>query len=174
MPLIAQRRNASMQALNGADLLPVDNKNFAAEWYDHAGGQAFIVGGGPYTLNLDTEKVNSAPTVYVMAADILTLVDAGLYLFSFQLMLSSNGNGVTHAWLEQDPATGVFSTTLSSVTYFPTPAINGISTGTVTAILRAGINYRYRVRYEQSHGSTPCTTVADGSKLTVMRLFKNG
>lgn len=165
-----------MQALNGADLLPVDNKNFAAEWYDHAGGQVFILGGGPYTLNLDTEKVNSAPTVYVMTADILTVVDAGLYLFFFQLMLSSNGNGVTHAWLEEDPATGVFAITLPAVTFFPTPAINinSVSTGVVTALIQVGINYRYRVRYEQSHGSTPCTTVADGSKLTVMRLFKNG
>lgn len=174
MPIV-QTRNASMQQLNSADALDVENNNFSAEWYDHAGGQSFLLGNGPFTLNLDTERINAAPTVYSMATDILTIVDAGLYLFSWQLMVSANGLGVTHAWLEQDPDTGTFALVPSAVTYFPTVnGITGLSTATVTNLIQVGLSYRYRIRFEQSHGSTPTVTVLDGSKLSVVRLFKNG
>lgn len=170
-----QTRNASMQQLNSADALDVEDRNFGAEWYDHAGGQSFQLGTGPHLLNLDTEKLNSAPEFYAMVSDILTIAEAGLYLFSFQFMASTNGNAVSHVWLEEDPDTGVFAVALPATAYFPTPAsINGISTVTVTSLIQVGIDYRYRIRFEQSHGSTPATTVADGSKLSVVRLFKNG
>lgn len=174
MPIV-QTRNASMQELNSADALDVENNNFGAEWYDHTGGQSFQLGSGTFTLNLDTERINSAPEFYSMAADILTLADAGLYLFSWQLMVSANGLGVTHAWLEQDPATAVFAAVPSAVTYFPTVnGITGLSTAVVTNLIQVGLSYRYRIRFEQSHGSTPTVTVLDGSKLSVVRLFKNG
>jgi len=175
MPIV-QVRNASMEQLNSADLLDVEERNFGAEWYDHAGGQVILLGTGPFTLNLDTERINSAPEFYSMAADILTIAEAGLYLFSFQLMLSSNGDGINRMWLEQDPDTGTFVAVPSVITHIPTPAITvtGNSTGMVTSLIQVGINYRYRIRYEQITGSTPCTTVVDGSKLSVVRLFKNG
>lgn len=175
MPIV-QTRNASMQQLNSADALDVEDNNFGGEWYDHAGGQSFTLGNPLFVLNLDTEKINSAPTIYSMASNILTIAEAGLYLFSYQVMVSSGGQAVTHAVLEQDPATGSFSVSIPAVTYFPTQGagLSGISTGVVTALIQVGINYRYRIRVEQSHGSTPMLTVADGSKLSVMRLFKNG
>lgn len=171
----AQTRNASMQQLNSPDALDTEDRNFGAEWYDSAGGQAFLFSQGPFTLNLDVEKINSAPEFLTMSSDILTLLEAGLYLFSFQLMVTANGAGITHAWLEQDPDTTVFALVPAAVTYFPTSnGVSGISTATVTNIVQVGIDYRYRIRYEQSHGSTPTTTVANGSKLSVVRLFKNG
>src|SRR6476620_8600286 len=107
MPIV-QVRKPSMMQLNSADELDVEDNNFGAEWYDHAGGQVILLGTGPFTLNLDTERINSAPTIYSMAAGILTIADAGLYLFYSQLIMSSNGNAINRMWLEQDPATGTF------------------------------------------------------------------
>lgn len=177
MPLI-QERNASAQELGSADHLNVQDRNWGAEWYDHAGGQSFQVGGGPFTLNLDTEKLNSAPSVFTLASDIVTITEAGLYLFTFQLMAIQNGGSsacVNHLYLEQDPATGVFATYLPATTYFPmAPISSSVSTGNVVSLVQVGINYRYRIRFEQSYGSSPLLTVADGSKLSIVRLFKNG
>lgn len=174
----AQTRNASMQQLNSADLLDVEDRNFGAEWYDSIGGQDFTLGGGPFTLNLDTEKINSAPTVFTIASDIVTLTEAGLYLFSFQLMAVHDGGSsacVNRVWLEEDPDTTVFAEALPAVNYFPMAAISAsVSTGIVTSLIQVGINYRYRIRFQQSYGSSPLTTVADGSKLSIVRLFKNG
>jgi len=174
MPIV-QTRNASMQQLNSADELDVENNNFGAEWYDHTGGQNFNLGSGIFTLNLDTQRMNSAPSVYSMGFDILTIGEAGLYLFSWQIMVSANGLSLTHAWLEQDPDTSVFAAIPSAVTYFQTfNGLTGPTTAVVTNLIQVGIDYRYRIRFEQSHGSTPATTVLDGSKLSVVRLFKNG
>lgn len=176
MPVI-QTRNTEAQLLGSPDHLQTDDRNFAGEWYDATGGQDFILGGGPYTLNLDTEKINSAPEVFDMSSDILTISAAGLYLFSFQLMVVHDGGSSAAAnrvWLEEDPDTGSFAQSLPAVNYFPMASLASVSTGVCTALIQVGIDYRYRIRFEQSYGSTPLTTVADGSKLTVVRLFKNG
>lgn len=175
---IAQLRNASLQELGSPDHLPTENKNFGALWYDATGGQAFSLGSGDSTLNLDTEKVNSAPEIFSLSSDVVTLLTAGLYLFSFQLMAIHNGGSsacVNRFWLEEDPDSGSFSTVLPAVNYFPMAAIpNSASSGMVTTLLRAGIDYRYRIRFNQSYGSSPLLTVADGSYLSIVRLFKNG
>lgn len=177
MPVV-QGRNSESQLLGSVDHLFFTDRNFGGEWYDHAGGQDYLLGNGPWTLNLDTEKLNPAPEVYTMASDILTIAEAGFYLFHFQLMVAQDGgssSAVTRAWLEQDPATGVFAEYLPAVTYFPIAPISAsVAAVTVMSLLLVGINYRYRIRFSENYGSTPLTTVADGSKLTVVRLFKNG
>lgn len=174
----AQVRNASMQQLSSADQLDVEDRNWGVEWYDSVGGQDFSLGTGPHTLNLDTEKINPAPEIFSISTDVVTIAEAGLYLFTFQLMAAHDGGSsacVVHAYLEEDPDTTVFAQVISAVTYFPMGAIaSSISTGVVTALVQVGINYRYRIRFEESYGSSPLTTVADGSKLSIVRLFKNG
>lgn len=174
----AQVRNASMQELGSADHLTTENKNFGAEWMDSAGGQAFTFGGGPFTLNLGQEILNSASEIFDLDTDIITISEAGLYQFSFQLMSIHNGGSsscVNQVWLEEDPDTGIFSIKLPLVNYFPMAPISGsVGTGVVVGLLRVGIDYRYRVRFEQSYGSSPLLTVADGSKLSIVRLYKNG
>lgn len=175
---IAQKRNASMQQLNSADLLPVENKNFAAEWYDSAGGQSYLSGNPAFTVNLDTERVNTAPTVFALSSDIITLTDAGLYLFNFLVTVRQNGGSsavVSRMWLEEDPDTGVFAEVPATMNYFSTAAISAASSsGFVSATLRVGINYRYRVRLEETSGSSSLITVANASYLNIIRLFKNG
>lgn len=177
MPTVGLR-NASAQEIGSADHLPTENKNFGVEWYDSIGGQSFTLGGGPYTLNLDTAAVNSAPEIFEIASDTVTIREAGLYQFSFQLMSVHSGGSsacVNRVWLEEDPDTAVFTISLPLVNYFPmAPISSSVSTGVVTGLLRVGIDYRYRVRFEQAYGSSPLATVADGSKLSIIRLYKNG
>lgn len=176
MPVVGHR-NADAQEIGSTDHLSIFDRNFAGLWYDSVGGQNFLLGGGPFTLNLNNEKINSAPSDFIMSDDILTLAKAGLYLFSFQLMAIHNGGSsaaVNRVWLEQDPATGTFAELLPAVNYFPMAALASVSTGCVTTLVQVGINYRYRIRFQQSYGSTPLKTVSDGSALNVVRLFQNG
>lgn len=177
MPIV-QERNASMQELNSADAQDIEDRNFGAEWYDSTGGQTFILGNAAIVLNLNTQRVNSAPTIFSMASSILTITEAGLYLFSYSVTLAQNGGSninANHAYLEQDPATGTFAPITSLRNYFPVaPLASAIGSGMMTSIVQVGINYRYRVRVEQVTGSAPMITVANTSKLSVIRLFKNG
>lgn len=173
----AQVRNQAMQALNGADLDDVENKNWGAEWYDSTGMVGFNSGSGAFTLNLDTERINSAPEVFVMASDVLTILEAGLYLFSIQCMVSQNGTtnvATNHVVLQEDPDTGVFASLPHAASFFSMPNLISVATGNVVTLVQVGINYRYRVRLNQLYGSSNVNTVPDGSKLTVVRLFKNG
>jgi hypothetical protein len=175
---ITQQRNAEMQGLNTADLLSADDKNVAAEFYDAVGGQDYLLGSSTLTLNLDTTALNIAPTVYSLASDIVTIAEAGLYQFVYQVTVKLDGgasHAVTGIWLEEDPATGTFA--LVPTTYINS-TVADIGTSAVTAVgyitKLVGFNYRYRLRLEQNNGSTPMTTVANGSKLSIVRLFKNG
>lgn len=175
MPVV-QVRNAEAALLGSTDHLFFDDRNFCAEFYDHAGGQTFILGNSPVLVNLDTVKVNVAPTEITLASDIITLVEAGLYLFRFQVMVIHNGSSsatVNRCWLEEDPATGVFAMTLPAVNYFTmAPIINSVGTGCGFALRMTQANYRYRIMVDQQYGSGSEKTVADGSSLSIVRLFK--
>lgn len=177
MPTV-QKRNDAMMQLNQADLLRVQDRNFAAQWYDATGGQSFSFGTAAFTVNLDTEQLNTAPTVYSMASDILTITEAGVYLFTAQVTTQQSGGSsaaVNHIWLEQDPATGTFALVTAAQTYFTMAAIpSAAGSGFIHAMLRVGINYRYRLRLEQPYGSSTMITLAGCSRLTVVRQWKNG
>lgn len=173
MPPTAQKRNASMQALNGVDMLHIDNKNFAAEYYDGPGGQTFT---SAVTVNLDTEKLNAAPTVFSLTADIITLLEAGLYLFNFCATAShssGSSNATIAVWLEEDPATGSFAIIPGTICYAVINTV-GFVTAVNSSIIRAGIDYRYRLQIARTSGSDTMITVANQSKVSILRLFKNG
>ena len=166
---IAQVRNASLQELGSTDHLDVEDRNFAAEWYDGTGGASYIAA---ITIPLSVTRHNAAPTIYSVSSNILTITEAGGYLFHYLVHADKAGSneGAFYAYLEEDPATGTFAqipATWVTATVFGAP-------GTVggTTLVRAGINYRYRL-VTGTYG-VQFTTVADGSKLTVMRCWKNG
>lgn len=177
MPVM-QVRNAEAQALGYVDHLRTDDRNFAGEWYDSGNLSAGFVAATP--MLLPAVRHNSAPEVYAMASNVLTIAEAGLYLFDYTLF--ANPPSTTHTsfycYLEQDPATGVFAAVPASMSVGVT--ISGSSGAAHTSVLlRVGINYRYRVMaatFGVTHtmvGSSGGNTYY-GSRLSVVRLFKNG
>lgn len=170
---VAQRRNDAMQQLNSVDQASIKDRNFAGEWYDNSGGVAFD---SAIVLNLDTERINTAPTVFVMAADILTITEAGVYKFEYKVTAShSSGSSaaVLAIYLEEDPATGSFAIVPASI-HYATQHTVGFNSAQSNVILRVGINYRYRVRVARSSGSDQLLTTNSASKLSVVRMWKNG
>lgn len=164
----AQVRNADAQLLGGTDHLSIFDRNFAAEWYDATGGASV---GGAATVSLTTERHNSAPENFVLASSIVTLVDAGLYLFDFRVSASwfdlSPANFSVS--LEQDPATGVFAAVAGAIAY--ANVYSGIGTAHGSLLLRTSFNYRFRLR--QASLDNALTTVA-GSALRIVRLLRDG
>lgn len=165
----AQVRNASMQQLNSADLLDVEDRNWGAEWYDSIGGQATI---GAVAVNLDAERHNSAPEIFDFSSDILTVLEAGLYQFNFCVAADKAGSteGSFYAFLQEDPDTGIFADIPATTAYATVFSAPGSVSNSL--VILAGINYRYRLMFA-THGVT-FTTIQDGSNLSVVRLFKNG
>lgn len=174
---VSQIRNSEAQLLGSVDHLFYDDRNFCAEWYDHSGAQTFTLGNALQTLNLDTQKTLLTADAFTIASSTITVLAAGPYLINFQLMSIQNGSSnacVNRVLLEQDPATGTFTTCLPAVGYFPhVPLSNTISSCLVSIVVLAGANYKYRVRFDQQFGSAPCKLVPDGSYFSIVRLFKN-
>lgn len=170
MPIV-QARNASMQQLSSPDVLDVENNNFCAEWYDGAGGTGFMAS---TVVPLATERQNAAPEFYVMASNILTISEAGLYLFNFAATGANSGSAemIAALTLDEDPATGSFAAVPGTLTYGTW--FNGSGTLYNSAVLRVGLNYRYRLSISRIGGSVTPTLVQNASHLSVIRLFKNG
>lgn len=177
MPTVGLR-NADAQQIGSADHLDVEDRNFGAEWYDATGGQTYTLGTAAFTLNLDTTRINTAPTVFELASNIVTLKEAGLYLFNYKTTIIHNGGSSSAAsrlWLEEDPDTTVFTLVPATAIYLHQPPIFAASvSGSGFLYIRAGIDYRYRLRLEESSGSSPLITTANGTQLSIIRQFKNG
>jgi len=170
MPIV-QVRNASLQQLNGVDQLNIDEHNFGAAWYDSVGGTSFL---GATTVPLATERYNSAPSIFSMTANILTLLEAGLYLLSFAATGANPGSAemIAAMTLDEDPATGIFASIPGVISY--DTWFNGSGTMSNTALVIANINYRYRLSVSRIGGSATPTLVQNASHLSAVRLFKNG
>lgn len=169
----SQRRNGPMQDLNKADLLSHHDRNFAGEWYDGPGGQTFT---SAITVNLDTERLNTAPNAFTLLSDIVTVYEAGIHLLHFCVTSSHNSGSspaVITAWLEEDPATNSFAIVPGTVMY-ATAHTTGYVSNVGMAILRIGIGYRYRVRVAVASGGDTFVTNSNQSKLSIVRLWKNG
>lgn len=170
MPIVSTH-NASHHQISSADQLDVENNNFGAEWYDAAGGTSFL---GTTVVPLGTERHNSAPEIYDLASNILTIAEAGLYLFHFAATGANSGSAelIAAMTLDEDPATGVFAAVPGTLTY--ATWFNGSGTMFNSALLRVGIDYRYRLAVSRIGGAVTPTLVANASHLSVVRLFKNG
>lgn len=167
MPVM-QERNSEAQLLGSVDHLFYDDRNFCGEWIDSAGSGNFI---GAMTLPLGTVRHHFFLEAFTMAAGILTVLAAGFYCFDWTVYATKAGSteGSFYSFLEEDPATAVFAevpATRIVTTCFAAP-------GTVhnSLILKAQANYRYRVQIA-TFGVT-FATLANQSRFSVMRLFKN-
>lgn len=167
----AQVRNASMQQLSSADQLDVEDRNWGAEWFDSAGGTTFTAA---TVVPLAGERHNSAPEVYEMASNILTVREAGLYLILYTVTadqsLSSELN--FQAYLELDPDAGSFAQFPGSTGY--NTMFNGAASISNYILLRLGIDYRLRLVVARIGGADVPALLQYESKLTIVRLFKNG
>lgn len=165
---IIQTRNPEAEQLTSPDQAWAE-RNHVAEWYDNAGGTVTI---SAVTVPLAATRHNFAPELYTFASNILTINEAGLYRFDFLVAASKAGSteGSFYAFLEEDPATAVFALVPSTTVYTTVFSAPGSVYGSVT--LRAGVAYRYRLRYATF--GVNFTLIDDGSHLSVMRLFHSG
>jgi hypothetical protein len=170
MPIV-QVRNTSMQELNSADALDVEDKNLSADWYDSVGGTGFIAS---TVVPMGTQRHNDAPTLFSMASNILTILEAGLYFFNFAATAQNSGSAelITAMTLDEDPDTTVFAAVPGTLTY--NTWFNGSGTMVNTALLQVGANYRYKLMVSRIGGAVTPTLVQNASHLSVVRLIKHG
>lgn len=171
---IAQQRNDELAALLSADLLSVNDRNVVLSLYD-AVGNSFTT---TETHVMGTTRLNTAPTVFVVAGGILTIGEPGLYLMlAHATFVNSGGSGEAGAfmWLEEDPGTGTYAAVpaLSMTAWLPTVAGAQQSTG-VMGVVRALEGYKYRWRVARTSGSDIVAVAANGSGWDVIRLYKLG
>jgi len=133
--------------------------------YDSAGFQTWTT--TPVTLNLDTIAYNSNPGQYTLAADALTIVTEGIYLILANVTLDSGGGNRTQAdsWME---ANGV-EIPGTRMTHYLRQLAHG-DTGAVSFVRQASAGTALRLRSVRLVGSGTCRTVANGTRLTVIRI----
>lgn len=167
----AQVRNASMQQLNRADQLDFEDRSWGAEWFDSVGGTSFM---SATVVPLAGERHNSAPEIYEMVSNILTVREAGLYLILYTVVADQAGSGELNfqAYLELDPDAGSFAQFPGSIGY--NTIFNGAGSISNYIILRLGIDYRVRLVVARIGGADVPELLQNESKLSVVRLFKNG
>jgi hypothetical protein len=169
MPAI-QTRNADMQLLGGADHLRALDRNFIFEAY-HNSSNSFTA---TTVLGLDTQRLNHAPEYFVLASNILTIEEAGVYLFNVRTTLTITGGAAGQAAiaLEQDPATGTFTTVLSGLCYVYIPPALNASMQLVVPLL-VGENYRYRITGIRTSGSGTVQTLSQTTTLSALLMYNN-
>jgi hypothetical protein len=103
----------------------------------------------------------------------MTLTTAGLFLFMVRISLQASSTDHEAAFfLEEDPDTGIWATILGSTAYVGIPGSMRQTVQMVT-LVRAGLNYRYRVSMLRTTGAGTISTVGN-PVMTVVRLFQNG
>lgn len=175
---VMQKRNAEMTALASSDLLSVDDKNAAIEVYDATGGASFTLMDDTVVTLDNVRFPNHFPEVFEIAADVVTVLEYGLYTFYSKVTVEQAGGssqGGLVAWVEEDPDTGVWQVLTASETYFTIASISSAkASATFTFTKKSEPGFRYRLKVSQFYGSSPFATVALMSHLGIIRLFKIG
>ena len=166
---IEQVRNADAQLLGSVDHLWAKDRNFAVEAY--GGGDAFT---SELVLNLGTLRQNYTEELFDLSSNILTFYQAGVYLFMFHSVLTMTGGaaGQASVYLQQDPATGIFTTVPSALSYiYLPPALN--SSFQVVLPLIVGFDYRYRIGGIRTSGAGTVQTLNQSTSLAAVLLYNN-
>lgn len=167
---IAQVRNGEMAALLGADLLPLTDRNLAAEFYNASTGTTFT---GTVVAPLDTTRINLATSLFSLADNALTIAQAGIYRVAYHATVghsTGSSEAVVDFWLEEDPDTTVFAEVPATKTFAPIPGTSWGSGGAVS-VLRAYAGYRYRIVADRDSGSDTLQFLAQGVRLSVECLY---
>lgn len=135
--------------------------------FDNTGGDNISTG---ITVNLDTERKNSDPTVFDLASDVLTINQSGTYTFQFRVgaTLTAGTRGAIRAFMEEDTGggfteiEGTRAYAYGRITTYP----EATAVGFFTMDVASGSAYRVRSLVE----SGTFSTVADGSSLVVTKV----
>lgn len=168
-----QRRNDELAALLGADHLPLLDRNIAFEAYDDAGGQTFV--DSLITVNLDMERVNTAPTVFGLASDVVTVSQAGIYLVTWHVTVGHSAgasDAVAEMHLEEDSGSG-FGAVTATYEFVPVQG-TGYGSGQGMAVLRIAAGNSYRLRVERGTGSDTLVLLTKGARLGFVCLIGTG
>ena len=170
MAPIIQTRNADAQLLGSPDHLWAKDRNFAFEAYA-ASSESFT---GETVLGIGNQRQNFSPEIYDFSSNILTIFQPGVYLFSYHSSFTMSGGvaGQVAVYLQQDPATGTFTTVLGTIQYVYLPANLNASMQCVIPLL-VGINYRYRIAAIRTSGSGNVSTISQTTELSAILLFNN-
>lgn len=167
---VTQTRNADAQLLGSVDHLWARDRNFAFEAYG-GGAENFT---SETVFGLSTIRQNYTPELFDLSSNILTIFEAGVYLFSVRSTLTMTGGGAGQAlvYLQQDPATGTFTSVVSSLTYvYIPPALN--TTFQMVIPLLVGLDYRYRIAGIRTSGSGNVQTLNQSNNLAAILLLNN-
>lgn len=169
MPAI-QTRNADAQLLGGVDHLFAADRNFIFEAYDNL-SDAFTA---EQVLGLDVERINHAPEFFSLAANILTVAIAGVFLFNIRstFAMSGGGAGQVAFYLQEDPDTGTFVTIPSALSYVYIPAALNATAQIVVPVL-VNFDYRYRIAAIRTSGAGTVSTVNQTTTLSAVLLYNN-
>lgn len=164
-------RNESAQAIGSTDHLSINDRNFCVDIYNTS-SETFV---SETVLGLNTIRFNPVPEIFSLASNILTIAEAGYYLFLVRVALSMTGGGAGQAAvsLQQDPATGTFAAITGGLGYIFLPASLNFSFQMAIPVL-AGANYRYRLTSIRTSGAGNVQTVNNTTCLSAIRLYKNG
>ena len=139
--------------------------------YDATGGANIGTG---ITVDLDTIRKNSDPSVFSLASGELTINDTGTYIFQFRLgaTLTAGTRGATLTYLERDTGAGFIE--VPGTRAYAYGRITTYPEATAVAFLASDVasGDKFRIHAETQAGTF--STVADGSSMVVYKATAGG
>jgi len=121
----------------------------------------------------DQTRQNSDGAIFSLSSGVVTISETGVYVFNFQTTTSTTSGvarSTTYAWLEQNTGGG-FSAVAGSYHYmYNRTTGNGESTGSSSLVLSVTSGYSYRVYCQIYSGTDTVGTLANASRLTIMKI----
>ena len=127
------------------------------------------------TINLNTVRLNSAPSLFSVASGEVTInsnINLGIY-FRASADTLSNSRTESRAWLEIDSGSGFAEVDGTSIWLYHRQISQGKNTGSGYIAYNASSGDKVRLRIERSSGSGNLEYVAEGCSLLIHN-FKGG
>lgn len=140
--------------------------NDAISVYDSTGGQSFTT--TAITVNLDTTFKNTNTSLFSLASDQITVSTAGTYYIAFQASADAAGSGrnCLRGWIEKN------STEINGTRGFVYTRTSVVGEGTCHGhqTLDLAASDVIRLRMVRHSGGQSQSTIADASRLTIVRV----
>lgn len=133
--------------------------------FDASGGQSFT---GPTTVNFDTLRKNTEPSLFGFSAGQITTAFVGTILVTYQISITVTGNSRTtsRCWFERD---SIEIAGTSSYGYHRNSS-NGEDTCSASFVVDVNPGETFRLRATRQGGTGTLATLANASHLTIIRL----
>lgn len=140
--------------------------------YDAAGGNS--VSSTLTTLNVDTERVNTHPDIFVLAADEVQINASGTYVFEYNASYDVSVATRTSArtLMEREAPGGAFTAIPGTLSFgYHRQTTNGEDTHSAKFILDdVSAGDKFRIGGIILAGAAAITQIADGTSLTIRKL----